>query len=191
MSKRTVNKSDSQKAPLENDGVAVNLMPEQEALVADFQRLEEDLQRLSNERESLHNQLLRTIADMQNYKSRVEQERQALRVRATEDLLRDLLPILDSFERTARAAEAGASAESIAEGVRGVEKLLRSKLESRSLKQVPAMGAHFDPAIHDAIAVVADSEEPAGTIVEVLENGYTLGGQVIRPARVKVAKGLS
>lgn len=159
--------------------------------MADLRRLEEDLQRISDERENLHGQLLRTLADMQNYKKRVEQERQALRARATGELLADLLPVLDAFERTAAAAGSGASAESMAEGVKSVEKLLRTVLESRQLKRIASLGAHFDPNLHEAIAVVPDSDQPEGTIVEELEAGYTLGGTVLRPARVKVAKGLS
>ncbi len=186
MPRRPASPAESPVEPVEQD-----LSPEQDALLADLKRLEVDLQRIADERESLQSQLLRTVADMQNYKKRVELERQALRIRATEDLLRDLLPVLDSFERTVAAAESGASSESMAEGIKGVERLLRSALESRSLKRVPSMGQHFDPNVHEALAVVAESDQPEGTIVEELEAGYTLGGQVIRPARVKVAKGLS
>lgn len=165
--------------------------PEQDALVADLQRLEQNLEQMAKEREGLHEQLLRTMADMQNYKRRVEQERTALQTRATEALLKDLLPVLDSFDRTLTAANNGASPESMAEGVRGVDRQLRTVLEARKLTRIPAVGLHFDPELHDAILIDANSDQPEGTIVEELEAGYRLGDSVLRPARVRVAKGLA
>ena len=165
--------------------------PEQDALVADLQRLEQNLEQMAKEREGLHEQLLRTMADMQNYKRRVEQERVALQTRATEALLKDLLPVLDSFDRTLAAASNGASPESMAEGVRGVDRQLRTVLESRKLTRIPSVGLHFDPELHDAILIDPSSDQPEGTIVEELEAGYRLGDSVLRPARVRVAKGLA
>lgn len=166
-------------------------LPEQEALVADLKALEAELERMATERESYHEQLLRTMADMQNYKRRVEQERQQIRLRATEELLRDLLPILDSFERSIQSADSGASPASIIEGMKVVDRQLRAVLASRKLERIRSVGEHFDPAKHDAILVDPESDQPEGSILEEFEAGFMLGDQVLRPARVKVAKGLS
>jgi molecular chaperone GrpE len=164
-------------------------MPEQDAVAADLTALEAEIEKIARERETLHEQLLRTMADMQNYKRRVEQERQQIQLRATEALLRDLLPVLDSFDRTIASIHAGASPVSVMEGAKSVDRQLRGVLESRKLKRIASKGEMFDPALHEAILVDPDSELPQGTIVEELEAGYLLGDQVLRPARVKVAKG--
>jgi molecular chaperone GrpE len=167
-----------------------DLSQEDAAVAADIAELESKLAKMAHDRESLHDQLLRTVADMQNFKRRVEQERSAVQLRATESLLRDLLPVLDSFERTLKAAELGASPESMAEGIRGVDRQLRSVLENRRLSRIAATGEKFDPALHDAILIDSESDQPEGTVVEELEAGYKLGDQVVRPARVRVAKGV-
>lgn len=161
-----------------------------ETVMNAFRGLEDELERIGKEKESLHDQLLRTMADMQNFKRRVEQERQALHLRATESLLQDLLPVLDSFDRTLAAAEKAESLDSIKEGVKSVEKQLRTILEGRKLARIATVGQKFDENVHEAILVDMESDQPEGTIVEELEAGYRLGELVLRPARVKVAKGL-
>ena len=165
--------------------------PEHAALTADIAELEAKLGKMAQDRESLHDQLLRTMADMQNYRRRVESERGQIQLRATEALLRDLLPILDTLDRTLRAAEAGASSESMAEGIKGVDRQLRSVLERSRLTRIASAGKQFDPALHYAVLVDQESDQPEGMIVEELEAGYLLGDQVLRPARVKVAKGIA
>mgnify|MGYP000882931812 CR=1 FL=1 len=174
----------------DNPNVGAADLAEAQAVVESFRQLESELDRIAKEKESLHEQLLRTMADMQNYKRRVEQERQAIQLRAAEGVVRDLLPVLDSFDRTLAAAAKGASLESMLEGVKGVDRQLRSVLEARRLSRVATVGEKFDENVHEAILVDAESDLPEGTIVEELEAGYRLGDQVLRPARVKVAKGL-
>lgn len=165
-------------------------LPDPEVVVEAFRGLEAELERIAGEKDALHEQLLRTMADMQNYKRRVEQDRQALQLRATESLLNDLLPVLDSFDRTLAAAQKGASLESMVEGIMGVDRQLRTTLEARRLSRVATVGHKFDENVHEAILVDPDSEAPEGTIVDELEAGYRLGDIVLRPARVKVSKGL-
>jgi len=180
--------SKTKKHEAEQEG---EISPEQAALNADITELETKLEKMAHDRESLHEQLLRTMADMQNYKRRVEQERASIQLRATESLLKDLLPVLDSFDRTLKAAQGGASLESMTEGIRGVDRQLRHTLDSRRLSRMEVVGKPFDPLLHDAVLVDAESDQPEGTIVEELEAGYTLGDQVLRPARVRVAKGIA
>ncbi|MCX7799409.1 MAG: nucleotide exchange factor GrpE [Fimbriimonadales bacterium] len=147
-----------------------------------------ELARAKQENQELKDQLLRTMADLQNVRKRHAQEKHALQKLAAEDLIVALLPVLDNFERTLAAIESGASLESIVEGIRAVDRQLRATLEARHLVRIPAVGAAFDESVHEAVVTQPTEEVPAGTITDELEAGYMLGEKVIRPAKVRVAK---
>lgn len=150
--------------------------------------LEEELARARQENQELKDQLLRTMADLQNVRKRHAQEKQALQQLAAEDLIVALLPVLDNFERTLSAIESGASLESVVEGIRAVDRQLRTTLEARHLVRIPAVGEEFDETVHEAVVLHPTDEVPDGTITDELEPGYKLGEKVIRPAKVRVAK---
>jgi molecular chaperone GrpE len=154
----------------------------------ELERLKELVQELSAEREGLRDQLLRALADMQNLRKRAQLERAATQRFATESLIRELLPVLDNFERTIAAMESGASFESLVEGVKSVDRQLRSVLEGQALSRISAQGESFDPAVHEAVAAHETRELPEGTVVEELEPGYRIADTVIRPAKVRVSK---
>lgn len=160
--------------------------PEQE--VAEQEQVNQDFDKLRQDHEELQNQLLRTVADMQNMRKRFQQEAQQTRQFATEDLVRELLPILDNFERTIQSAEQGATAESVLEGIKAVDRQMRSALERRGVTRVKAHGEPFDPDVHEAIVTEESAEHPEGTVTGELEAGYKMAEKVIRPARVKVSK---
>jgi molecular chaperone GrpE len=143
---------------------------------------------LSRENAELKDQLLRTLADFQNYRKRAAQEKIDLRKYATESLVHDLLPILDNFERTVLAANSGAELSAIVEGVDIVYRQLVGVLSGVQLKRIRAVGSAFDPNLHEAVASeeVADSE--SGTVLEEIQAGYQLDDKVIRPAKVKVTQ---
>ncbi|MFY9234660.1 MAG: nucleotide exchange factor GrpE [Fimbriimonadaceae bacterium] len=143
---------------------------------------------LTLERDQAQDQLLRTMADLQNFRKRAEQERNQLRQFATEQLVHDLLPVLDNFERTLAAIQSGASTEAIGEGVGVIERQLRSVLESRQVQRLKTVGQPFDPEIHEALGSIETEDFPEGTVAEDVEPGYKMGDKVIRPARVRVAK---
>lgn len=154
----------------------------------DFDARDELIQALAKERDQLKDQLLRSLADLKNVRRRHEEDRRAMSLYATEDLVRDLLPVMDNFERTLAALDSGASPEAIAEGVQMVERQLRSALGQRHLVRIESVGKMFDPALHEALAHDEGSDHPAGTITAEIEAGYRMGERVIRPARVRVAK---
>ena len=134
----------------------------------------------------LREQLLRRRAEFENYKKRVERDRQQAAQDATASLLEALLPALDSFDR---ALDAGASETTLREGVELIRRQLLAVLEVKGVAVQDAVGQAFDPELHQAL-----SYEPApgfedGTVVEVFRKGYFLGGRLLRPALVKVAKG--
>ena len=111
------------------------------------------------------------------------------RVMATEQFVTELLPVLDNFERTIAHIEAGATVESLVGGIKAVEKQLRTVLESQSVRRIQSVGEPFDPELHEALGTQSGTEHPEDTVVLEIEPGYKMGEKVIRPARVKVAKG--
>lgn len=157
---------------------------ENETIAAMLKQIEE----LTKERDEARDQLLRGMADHQNFRRRIMQEREKDKLLATQALIQDLLPVLDNFERTIAALEAGASVESVMGGVQNIDRQLRSALEARHLVRIPAQGQPFDPNLHEAIAVEESDEHPEGTVLHELEAGYTIGETVVRPARVRVTK---
>lgn len=144
---------------------------------------------LTQELNDLKDQLLRTMADFQNFRKRAQQDKQLTQRLATEDLIRDLLPILDNFDRTVAAAGQGATMESLLEGVGLVHRQMLTILSQRNLERIKTTGEIFDPEFHEAIATEPNPDVPEGTIIAELEAGYRLGDRTVRPARVRVARG--
>jgi molecular chaperone GrpE len=130
------------------------------------------------------NDLKRLAAEFENYKKRAAREQVALSTRATERLVKELLPIVDDLERALEAAEEHEEAK-LEEGVRLVHRQLASALEREGLAEIETNGK-FDPHVHEALlSQPSDAEE--GSVIEVVQKGYKLGDKVIRPARVVVA----
>jgi molecular chaperone GrpE len=150
--------------------------------------LARQLQEASQERDEYKDQLLRTMADFQNFRKRMRDEQRQIELRANERLIVDLLPILDNFERAIAVAEAGNSHEALLEGVRAIDRQFKSVLEAQKVRRVESVGQPFDPEHHDALALVESTEHEEGTVLEEVESGYKIGERVIRPARVRVSK---
>jgi len=154
----------------------------------DTQSLDDRFAELEQELADARDAQLRAIADFQNYKRRSLEEAVKTRELATANLVEKLLPLLDNFERSAAAAEGGASPEAVLNGIRLMERQLRATLGDVNVKSIDAVGKPFDPNYHDAV-VSEPSDQPEGTVLEVLEPGYTMGGRVLRPAKTRVSKG--
>lgn len=153
----------------------------------DLDALGIEVARLTDERDQIREHLIRTLADFQNFRKRKEQESVQVRRQAIESFALKLIPVLDNFHRALLSLEKGASAESIMNGLVGVERQLALALESEGVKRVDAVGKAFDPTLHEALGTVEGGDYPADTVVEELEAGYTLGDRLVRPARVRVA----
>jgi molecular chaperone GrpE len=132
--------------------------------------------------------MLRAVADLQNVRRRSAQESLQARETAAAEVAAKLLPVLDNFERTLAAAEAGASLESVLNGVALVDRQIREALEQHHVRPIAALGHPFDPNLHEAV-IDEYSPHPAGTVIGELEKGYLIGERVLRPAKVKVSKG--
>jgi molecular chaperone GrpE len=128
--------------------------------------------------------LLRLAADFENYKKRAARERQEYVTHANERLIGELLPILDDLERALNAAEEHQEAQ-LEEGVRLVHRSLAALLERQGVKPIETDG-RFDPHVHEAL-LSQPSEADEGSVIDVVQKGYTLGDRVVRPARVVVA----
>jgi len=162
--------------------------PAESHVASDPELLGRLLETALKERDEYRDQFMRALADLQNYRRRAAKESEETRKYATTELVRQLLPVLDNFERSLAYLASGASPESVLEGLRAVDRQLRAVLESVRLEKIEPTGQPFDPEHHEAVALETSSEHPEGTVLEVLEPGYRMGERVIRPARVKVTK---
>ncbi len=135
-------------------------------------------------------QLLRTMADFENFKKRVVRERAEAAKYANETLLQKLIPVLDNFEAALAAAGAGqnASAESLQTGIAMIHQQLRGALAESGLEQIDATNQAFDPKIHEAVSQQETTDVPEGRVVQQLRKGYRLHDRLLRPATVVVAK---
>ncbi len=154
----------------------------------DLIELYEQVQKAADERDQIKDQLLRTMADFQNFRKRVMDEKRQIEERANERFVLELLPVLDNFERGLAVMEKGGSIESLVDGVKAIDRQLRTVLEGQKVVRVPSVGQPFDPEVHEALAMVDSEEHEDGTVIDEIESGYKLGDRVIRPARVRVSK---
>jgi len=146
------------------------------------------LELLTAERDKLKDQLLRTMADFDNFRKRARRDAEDALRRGREDSLRDLLPIIDNLER---AVEASRGAKDVDAVISGVEMVLRSfdDVAARmGAARIVAKGERFDPSLHDAIQQVESAEHPPGTVLTEVVAGYRLGERLLRPAMVVVSK---
>ena len=146
------------------------------------------------ERDAYKEQFLRAVADFDNYRKRIERERRELSEYAAADVLLELLPIIDNFERALSASAPGTTADRPAEsdafyrGVELIHKQMLDLLRKRGVSRIDALGADFDPNIHQAVIHEPSEEHREGEVMQELQPGYKLGDRLLRPSMVKVAK---
>jgi molecular chaperone GrpE len=148
-----------------------------------------DGEEVQRQRDDYYDRLLRKTAEFDNYRKRVERDRQSMAESAAADLVRDLLPLVDDLERALKADAGVDGAESYRRGVELIHRQLLEILRRRNVKPIEALGADFDPHFHQAV-----SHEPApgrreGEVIEEFARGYMIGERLLRPAMVKVATG--
>lgn len=133
--------------------------------------------------------LKRLKAEFENYRKRVLREQTTLVERASEQLVERLLPVLDNFELALIAADRTKDYEPLVRGVEIVFGELADLLHKEGLQKIEALGKPFDPTLHEAVLEVGDGPADGNPVVaEVVRNGYTLKGKVVRPAMVKVVR---
>jgi len=153
-------------------------------LEADLLEQSLDIAELVAERDGYLDQLQRVAAEYANFRRRTENDRVQERKNAARELLSQLAPIADDFERALNNVPAELAELSWVDGVRLIEKKLEAVLERADVQKIDALGQPFDPAIHEAVA--QDPDNTQNLVVEVYQNGYTLGNQLLRPVMVRV-----
>ena len=146
----------------------------------------DELAEVTRQRDEYLDALQRLKAEFDNYRKRVAREEQQLVARASERLVKQLLPLLDDLERAVEAAGEHGEVK-VADGVRLVHRSLANLLAREGLVEVDTSG-RFDPHTQEAL-LTQPSDEPEGAVIQVLQQGYKLGDHVLRPARVVVSSG--
>jgi molecular chaperone GrpE len=150
----------------------------------------EDLKDRASKADDNWQRLLRTSADLDNYKKRAARERDEAVKFANESLIKKLVPVLDNFEMALAAAgqnQTGTS-QSLQTGVAMIHQLLRNALLESGLEEVDSTGKTFDPNWHEAVSQQETTDVPEGQVLQQLRKGYKLRERLIRPATVIVAK---
>jgi molecular chaperone GrpE len=153
-----------------------------------------DLEGLLRENAEMRDRLLRTMADMENLRRRTEREKADTARYAISNFARDVLTVGDNLKRTIEHVPAEAAAQdpalkSFLDGVEITERELLNVLERHGVTRIDPLGQRFDPNCHQAMYEVQNPEVPEGTVVDVMQAGYTIGDRCLRPALVAVAKG--
>jgi molecular chaperone GrpE len=168
---------------------------EQAAEVSSEEQVEQDFDALLAEAERQRDEYLdlakRTKADFENFRKRMTAEVQASAARGKGELLREVVPVLDDLERAIQAAgldPEGDSDDGLAHGVLLVFRSLRDSLSRNGIEAVDPKGERFDPTAHEALSTQPAEGTESGVVVEVLQKGYRLGDQLVRPARVVVSE---
>jgi molecular chaperone GrpE len=146
-----------------------------------------DVEALKAERDTLHDRLLRTAAEFDNYRKRIDRERREQADAAATSLLTEVLPVVDNLERALLAPATPESAGYRA-GVELIHRQLVDLLRKRGVTPIEALGTDFDPRIHQAVSHESSDAHRDGEVMEELQRGYMLGERLLRPSMVKVAK---
>jgi molecular chaperone GrpE len=150
---------------------------------------------LDRELAEMKDRLLRALADMENMRKRTEREVADARVYGISSFARDILGVADNMHRAMQAlddelrSKADEATKALLEGVELTERELMNVLEKHGVKRLDPQGQKFDPNRHQAMFEMEDASVPSGTVVQVLQSGYTIGERVLRPALVAVSKG--
>ena len=149
-----------------------------------------DLKERAEKAQQWYDQLLRTTADLENYKKRAQRERQEAVKFANEALLQKLVTVLDNFDMAMAAATAGpaTTAQALQAGVTMIHQQFKSVLGEAGLEEIDATQKAFDPNFHEAVAQQETSEVAEGHVLRQMRKGYKFRDRLLRPATVIVAK---
>ena len=148
---------------------------------------EPELEALKRQLQDKQDRLLRALADTENLRRRAQRDREDYIKYASETLLRDLIPVLDNFDRALAAARTAGEGGNVLNGIELIQRELLRVLEKAGLSRYSAVGERFDPTRHEAIARVVSADSAPDTVVHETAAGYLLNGRVLRPALVAVA----
>jgi molecular chaperone GrpE len=146
------------------------------------------LEEAENKAAENYDKYVRAVAELDNYRKRAAREKADAIAYGNETLIRDVLPIIDSLDRATEHACKTADMEAFKEGFKLVKDQLVGCLGKHGVEAIVAVGADFDPLVHDAMLQVESGEESHSKVVEEFEKGYLLRGRLLKPAKVSVGK---
>ena len=168
-----------------SNDVSENTPPEAEQLSAEIDALKKRLAEAESKTSEYRDSWLRSQADFQNYKKRLERDNELMYTSMKGDIIKKVLPALDDLER---ALQNHRPDDPWADGIELIARKLQNMLESEGVKKIEALGAEFDPKFHEAISHEPADGAKSGHVIGIVQNGYMLGERVIRPAMVRVAQ---
>ncbi len=168
--------------PVDNEEAAATMAKE-------YNDLAEELQQAQGKAKEFFEGWQRERADFANYKRRVDRDQQTLAQNLKGDVIKKYLTILDDLERAMKTRPTEGPAATWANGIELIIRNLQNILEVEGVKRIPAEKEQFDPNRHQAISYEESPDHKSGEIIEVVQQGYTLGDRVLRPALVRVARG--
>ncbi len=151
--------------------------------------LEAEIEKLTEENSSLKDQYLRKHADFENFRRRMNKEKQDSIKYGNQELLKDLVEVIDNFERAIKTSGDSQDIESFREGIAMIEQQFTTMLSTKwGLEKIEAVGQEFDANMHEALMMEDSEEHEVTTVLEDFQTGYKLRDRIIRPTKVKVAK---
>ena len=153
---------------------------------AGAEQLQAENARLNEELRREHEVYLRNLADFENYRRRVERERASVAQAGKREMALSLLDVLDDFERALEHMDEAPA--SVSAGLNAIYQRLADLLESQGAISFESVGQPFDPALHEAVGSVESDEHESGVVLDELRRGYRWGEELLRPARVRVAR---
>jgi len=147
----------------------------------------QDIESLREQISELQDRMLRSQAELDNFRRRSAREIEEVRKYQSLPVVRDLLPVMDNLGRAVQSAEQTGDVTSLLEGIRMVAEQLGDTLKSHSAEAVSPAGESFDPNFHEALSQVPTSEHPPMTVLQVIETGYRIHDRIVRPAKVIVS----
>lgn len=150
--------------------------------------LEAELKQSKEQAEDYYVRLQRLQAEFDNFRKRSQKEKEENLKYASERVIKEMLPILDNFERAVASSQSSQDFTAFSQGVEMILKQMKSGLEKEGLTPIEAVGQPFDPKLHDAVLQVDSEDYPENTVVEELQKGYYLKEKVLRPSMVKVSR---
>lgn len=168
------------------EAIEAGVVEEQDEVQEDTPNL---FEAITAEVTELRDRYARLQAEWDNYRKRTQAERESERVRASENLVMDLLPLLDDLERAIKHARETGEGGTLTDGVEAIQNKFLQILEKHKVTQIVALGEPFDAMQHQAVGTEEDASVPEETVVNVFQQGYQMGERVIRPAMVVTSTG--
>ncbi|WP_416827286.1 nucleotide exchange factor GrpE [Ectobacillus polymachus] len=157
-----------------------------EAELSVEEQLQEKITELETKLSETDNRMLRLQADFDNYRRRVQIDRQAAEKYRSQNIVSDILPALDNFERAMKLEVNDEQSKSLIQGMEMVYRQLVEALTKEGVEGIDAVGKPFDPNLHQAVMQVEEADVESNIVVEEFQKGYKLKDRVIRPSMVKV-----